>query len=156
MLLNARRIGPRAGEQLFYVMFEDVTEQRRQMEELQRQAALLDLVPETVIVRDLEGSIQFWSRGAEEMYGWKKEEAIGKTTSELLRPEFTRPFQEIEAELIRTGRWEGELVHIRRDGERRVVNCRWSLLKDNNRAPVTLEINTDITEKKRAEEPGSG
>jgi PAS domain S-box-containing protein len=131
---------------------DDVTAQRERLESLKRQAALLDLAHDTVIVRDMQGIISFWNRGAEEMYGWKKEEAIGKTTYELLRTEFPKPFKEIEAELVRSGRWEGELVHIRRDGERRVVSSRWALLKENQGAPVSFEINTDITDKKRSEE----
>src|SRR5205085_3462328 len=91
-------------------------------------------------------------RGAQETYGWKRDEAIGKTAHELLRSEFPRPFKEIQTELVQTGYWEGELTHTRRDGERRVVSSRWALLKEGQSAPVIIEINTDITDKKRSEE----
>ena len=131
---------------------EDVTSQRKQLQELERQATLLDLARDAVMLRDMQGNIQFWNHGAEEMYGWKKEEAIGKTTHELVKTEFPRPFKQIEAELLRTGHWEGELVHTRRDGERRVVNSRWALLKPDQGTPVAIEINTDVTEKKLSEE----
>jgi len=53
---------------------------------------------------------------------------------------------------VQTGYWEGELTHTRRDGERRVVSSRWALLKEGQSAPVIIEINTDITDKKRSEE----
>ena len=152
MLLNARRIEPQAGQQLIYLSLEDITEQRAQVVVLKQQAALLDLAHDAVIVRDLEGNIQFWNHGAEETYGWKREEGIGKTTHELLHTEFPKPFKEIQAELARTGYWEGELMHTRRDGERRVVGSRWALMKENPEAPVIIEINTDITDKKRSEE----
>src|SRR5919108_4306188 len=152
MLLNARRIEPQAGQQLIYLSLEDITEQRAQVVVLKQQAALLDLAHDAVIVRDLEGNIQFWNHGAEETYGWKREESIGKTTHELLQTEFPRPFKEIQAELARTGYWEGELMHTRRDGERRIVGSRWALMKENPDAPVIIEINTDITDKKRSEE----
>jgi len=152
MVLNARRIEPQPGQQLIYLSIEDVTEQRAQLEKLKRQATLLDLARDTVIVRDFDGAIQFWNRGAQETYGWKRDEAIGKTAHELLRTEFPRPFKEIQTELVQTGYWEGELTHTRRDGERRVVSSRWALLKEGQSAPVIIEINTDITDKKRSEE----
>jgi two-component system, chemotaxis family, CheB/CheR fusion protein len=152
MLLNARRIEPQPEQQLIYLSIEDVTNQKKQLEELERQATLLDLAHDAVMVRDMQGNIQFWNHGAEEMYGWKKEEAIGKTTHELVKTEFPKPFKQIEAELLRTGHWEGELVHTRRDGERRVVNSRWALLKPDQGAHIAIEINTDITEKKGSEE----
>ena len=152
MVLNARRIEPQPGQQLIYLSIDDVTEQRAQLEKLKRQAALLDLARDTVIVRDLEGYIQFWNRGAEETYGWKRDEAIGRITHELLRTEFPNPFKEIQAELVQTGYWEGELAQTRRDGERRLVSSRWALLKEEQSAPVIIEINTDITDKKRSEE----
>jgi two-component system CheB/CheR fusion protein len=152
MVLNARRIEPQPGQQLIYLSIEDVTAQRKQLEQLKRQATLLDLAHDAVIVRDLESNIQFWNRGAEETYGWQRDEAIGKTTYELLRTEFPRTFPEIQEELVRTGHWEGELVHRRRNGERRVVSSRWALLKEGQSAPVIIEINTDITDKKRSEE----
>ena len=152
MLLHARRIEAPPGQPLIYLSIEDVTEVRNQMEELSRQAALLDLAHEAVIVRDMQGNIQLWNHGAEEMYGWKKQEAIGRTTNEILRTQFPQPFNEIETELLRTGHWQGELVHTRRDGERRVVSSRWALLKADQNGPVAIEINTDITEKRGTEE----
>jgi PAS domain S-box-containing protein len=131
---------------------EDVTEQRKQLEALKRQSALLEMTHETVIVRDLNGSTYFWNRGAQEMYGWSKEEVLGKNVSELLQTKFPKPFEQIKQELLRTGHWEGELVHTRCDGEKRIVNSLWALQKQNEGEPVVLEINTDITERKHSEE----
>ena len=137
------------GRHMILLSIDDITDQKGQLEALKTQSALLELSHETVIVRDLQGRIFFWNRGAEEMYGWKKEEAVGKSKHELLKPKFPRPLREIEAELVRSGYWEGEVVHTRRDGEVRIVDSRWALLKQENGNTVVLEINSDITDRKQ-------
>jgi two-component system, chemotaxis family, CheB/CheR fusion protein len=150
MLLNARRLSIQ--QSLIFLSIEDVTDRHRANEALERQAALLDLAHDTVMVRALKGEILFWNRGAEEMYGWDKEYALGKTTHQLLRTQFPKPFSEIEEDLRRSGHWEGELVHATKMGATRIVNSRWALLEQNNAEPVILEINTDISDRKRSEE----
>ena len=82
------------------------------------QAALLDLAHDAIFVRDMDGRITFWNRGAENTYGWSKEEAGGKSPHELLRTEFPKPMAEIVETVTREGQWEGELVQHRRAGER--------------------------------------
>src|SRR2546427_3051242 len=74
-----------------------------------QQASLLNLTHDTIFVRDMSDVITYWNRGAQELYGWTPEEAIGKRTHELLRTVFRVPIDEIRAELLRSGRWEGEL-----------------------------------------------
>jgi two-component system, chemotaxis family, CheB/CheR fusion protein len=152
MLLNARRIESEKGGRLIVLSIGDISESRRYVEGLRRQSALLELTHETVIVRDLSGKISFWNRGAEETYGWTKQEALGKTTQEVLQTEFPKPWEEVQAELIRTGRWEGELVHRHRDGSRKVVSTRWALLQEEGAAPAVLEICTDLSAQKQYEE----
>jgi PAS domain S-box-containing protein len=120
---------------------------------LREQASLLDLTHDTLIVRDLNDVITFWNRGAEELYGWTREEAVGRVSHQLLHTIFPAPLEEITATLVRTRRWEGELVHAKRDGTRVVVASRWSLQQDEKGQPAgTLETNNDITERKSAEE----
>jgi two-component system CheB/CheR fusion protein len=151
LILNARSIKVEAGPAFILLTIEDVTEREQQMATVNTQAALLDLAHETVIVRDLDGIVSFWNHGAERMYGWSKEEALGKSKLQLLHPEFPKPLEEIDRDLMRTGFWEGELVHVRKDGERRIVEVRWALQRIGSGAPVVLEINTDITDRKRYE-----
>ena len=116
-------------------------------------AALLDLTHDSIFVRDLNGRILFWNRGAEETYGWSKAEAVGKIIDVLVSTEFPKPREQVEAEVLENGRWEGELVHCRRDGTRIVVASRWALQRDAQGAPVgILETNNDITSRKQAEE----
>ncbi len=122
-------------------------------EELREQARLLDLTHDSIFVRDVEGVILYWNRGAERLYGWKREDALGKVTHQLLGTVFPVPFEAITEELLRTGRWEGELRHTQRDGTEVVVASRWSLQRDEHGRPAgILETNNDITERKRVEE----
>jgi len=131
----------------------DVTERRREAARLKELADLLELTHDTIMVRDMEGRIRFWNRGAEETYGWSAEEATSAIGHELLRSEFPLPREEIEARLFRDGRWEGEIVHTRRSGERVVVGSRWALRRTaDGRPSEVLEINNDVTARRRAEE----
>jgi two-component system, LuxR family, sensor kinase FixL len=131
----------------------EIAARTRAEETLREQAALLDLTHDTVFVRDENDVITYWNRGAEELYGWARNEAVGKKSHDLNQTVFPAPLEDINAELIRTGRWEGELIHTRRDGTKVVVASRWSLQRDAEERPAgTLETNNDITERKRAEE----
>ena len=131
----------------------DITERKRAEEALRAQAALLDLTHDTVFVMDMEGVIKYWNRGAEERYGWTAEHALGRVVHELLKTVFPGPLEEIRAEVSRTGRWEGEILHTKKDGTQVVVASRWALQRDERGAPLAiLETNNDITERKRAEE----
>jgi PAS domain S-box-containing protein len=117
-------------------------------------AQVLELAPDAIIVRDLRTSaVLFWNRGAEELYGWTKEEALGQETHTLLQTKFPVPLAALEAELVASGRWDGELIHRRKDGTAVVVASRQAMYCDEDGQPqATLEINTDISERKRAAE----
>ena len=97
--------------------------------------------------------ITYWNRGAQELMGWTAAQAVGKRAHELLQTVFPRPIEEIRAELLRTGRWEGELTKTRADGTQVVVASRWSLQRDADGRPLAiLDTNNDITERKRRED----
>src|SRR6266567_182576 len=119
---------------------------------LRAQAELIQLAPNAILVREIgSGAIQFWNRGAEEIYGWPAQEALGQVSHHLLQTVFPRPIGEIESELARHGRWEGLLVHTARDGRRLVVASRWAVQTDQEQRPVAfLEVNTDVTEREQA------
>jgi len=129
------------------------TIRRRAEEDLRKRAALLDLTHDTVLVMNMAGVIQYWNRGAAERYGWAAAQAEGRVVHDLLKTVFPAPLEQIKAEVMRTGRWEGELVHTGKDGGQVVVASRWSLQRDQQGARAAiLETNTDITERKRAQE----
>jgi PAS domain S-box-containing protein len=116
------------------------------------QARLLDLTRDSVLVRGLDNVITYWNRGGEELYGWKREEAVGKVAHQLLQTILPAPLEQITEELIRCGYWEGELLHTRRDGMQVTVSSRWSVQRGGDGQPIgTLETNNDITERKRVE-----
>jgi PAS domain S-box-containing protein len=111
---------------------------------------LLDLTQDAIMVRDAEDRITFWNRAAETMYGWTKEEALGRNLHELLKTWFPEPLEKIAADLMRDGHWAGELWHTRRDGTTIVVTSRWVL--ERAEPPRILETNTDVSERRRSEE----
>lgn len=123
-------------------------------EVLREQANLLDLSHDAIFVRDMHDVIRFWSRGAEQVYGWRRHEAVGlRTTHDLLQTRFPAPLEAINADLLRYGRWEGELEHTKRDGAVITSSSRWALQRDDRGLPVAvLETNTDITERRRSQE----
>jgi PAS domain S-box-containing protein len=115
-------------------------------------AHLLDVAHDAIFVRDIDDTITYWNRGAEERYGWSSEQAIGKISHQLLHTVFPELLEAIKDQLLRTGRWEGELIHIRRDRSTVVVASRWSLQKDERGKPLAvLETNNDITQQKQAD-----
>ena len=119
---------------------------------LREQASLLDLTHDTVFVRDMRDTVTYWNRAAAELYGWTREEALGRVSHRLMQTVFPAPLAEINAELLRSGRWEGELVHSKRDGTKVSVASRWVLQRDEHgKAVAVLETNNDITERKRSE-----
>src|SRR5271157_1871970 len=131
----------------------DITAQKRAEAELRQMSHLIDLAHDAILIRDMLGTIRYWNRGAERMYGWTKEEALGRVSHELLRTRFPVPLSRFEADLVSSGSWEGELVHVGRAGAQVVVASRQVLDREERGEPtVTLEINSDITERKRADD----
>jgi PAS domain S-box-containing protein len=123
------------------------------IEPMVEQARLLDLSSDAIIVRALDDRIMYWNRGAEEVYGWKDDEAVGRNLYELLRTEFSEPLGDILAQLYRNNRWIGECSQIRCDGARITVATRWALDRDaQGQAGSILQSDNDITRWKDAEE----
>jgi PAS domain S-box-containing protein len=122
-----------------------------------QQASLLDLTHDSISVRDMDFVIRYWNRGAQELYGWSAEQALGQHAPRFLHTVFPVPEEEIYEELERTGRWQGELLRKKADGTPVVVSSRWSLRRDDQQRPVAvLETSNDISERKRREEEIEG
>jgi PAS domain S-box-containing protein len=126
---------------------------RREVAERTQQASLLNLTHDTIFVRDMNDIITYWNRGAAELFGWTEDQAVGKHSHQLLQTGFPLPMDEVREELLRTGRWEGELQKTKADGSRVFVASRWSLRQDEQGRPVAiLETNNDISDRKHREE----
>jgi PAS domain S-box-containing protein len=119
---------------------------------VRKQARLLDLTHDTVFLRDRQNVIRYWNRAASDTYGFSAEEALGRTADELLNPRYPQPLAHIRDELARSGRWEGEVVHVRRDGTEILVASRWAVQRGpDGEIESILETNNDITERRRLE-----
>jgi CDP-glucose 4,6-dehydratase len=108
------------------------------------QASILDLIDDTVIARGTDGLIAFWNQGAEKMYGWSKDEAIGQVSHALFKTQFPQPLDSIETDLMERGSWEGKLVHARRDGTKIEVQSRWVLHNEKPNVEKVIEINRPL------------
>ncbi len=137
----------------------DITEQVRARHEIDRQtvalreqAELLDLAHDAILVRGLDGKISYWNRGAERVFGFSREQALGQDRNTLLQTSVAG-LPDIERLLLANGYWNGELNQRRHDGRSLVVSSRWVLRRDAKGQPdAVLEIGTDITERRQAEE----
>ena len=140
------------GDLLVTAIIRDVSEQRRVRQQLERQARLLELSHDAIIVRDRASKVVYWNRGAEDLYGWSSDDASGEITHTLLETRFPDSPEAVAASLEREGFWDGELIHTRRGGREVVVESRQALLRDDDGAPsTTLEINRDITARRALE-----
>ncbi|UVK40722.1 PAS domain S-box protein [Mesorhizobium sp. AR10] len=129
-----------------------VLKNRAASTDLAEKAQLLDLTHDAIFVRGMDDLVTYWNRGAEAIYGWPAENALGISTHQLLQTVFPAGLDEINRELLRSDRWEGELEHTKRDGSTVVVSSRWSLKKDADGRPLSvLETNTDISQRREAE-----
>ncbi|MDP9292077.1 MAG: ATP-binding protein [Verrucomicrobiota bacterium] len=129
----------------------DITERKRVENQIREQAELLDLTYDAVIVRKTDGEIIYWNRGAEDLYGWAREEVIGRRSHELLQS--APPPLEIHTLLEQHGEWAGELRHVARDGRELFIDSRQLLVGagDEGAEVVVLETNHDITDHKTSQ-----
>jgi PAS domain S-box-containing protein len=119
---------------------------------LQEQLQLLDLTHDAIVVYDMHDLITFWNHGAEELYGWTAQQAIGQPIHELTQTRSPVSLAQIREELLRSGRWQGELQRVRNDGTTVIISSRWALWRDSKGRPrAVLATNNDITERKRME-----
>ncbi len=128
----------------------DITQRKLAEEEIIRQAALLDQAHDAIMVRDLDDIIVYWNKGAELLYGWTVQEAMGKSAKQLLFEEVPPEFEDAQRKLESTGHWRGELTQKTKDARNIMVECRWTLVRDESGKPQQkLVVNTDITQEKR-------
>ncbi len=136
----------------FYGSSQDVTELWEAEKQVRHQASLLDLMHEAIIVRDLKDQISFWSRGAEQLYGWSAEEARGRRSTDFFY-EDTAVYLRAKKRLLEVGAWNGELNNLRKDGSAITVGCHWTLVRNARGEPASvIAIHTDLTEQKKLQQ----
>ncbi|APG89503.1 chemotaxis protein CheB [Sinorhizobium americanum] len=138
--------------------FVDVT-QRRQAEEMARESKqrleqemrLVELSRSPIFVWDFDDGIKQWNRGSEELYGYSREEVVGKQKEELLKTVVPgSSFEVLRRTLLEKGHWSGELNHTTKDGQVLTVESQIELLPLGDRRLV-LESTRDVTDRKRWE-----
>lgn len=134
------------------VYFREVSERRDAERRLREQAALLDQAHDAILVRGLDHRIRYWNQGAERLYGWEAERALGATAETLLYREPTE-YRAAHQKTLETGKWSGRLRQVTRDGRDITVEARWTLIRDESGQPqAVISINTDITERLKLEQ----
>ncbi len=138
---------------LVAMSFSDITAQRAAEARIREQARLIDLARDAIVAYDLDGTIRFWNKGAEHMYGWDAGGAVGQNAVKLFAPMFPPEWAKFCQTVVEKSAWEGERRHRTRDGKEIIVYVRVSLVRDTEqRPPAFLMFATDITEKKQLEE----
>jgi PAS domain S-box-containing protein len=130
----------------------DISERKKAEKMLRDQALIIDRASETIFISDQDDRITYWNQGAQRLYGWSKEEALGQVSHQLLQTRFPKPLEQLTAQLIADGHWNGELVQTRRDGSLVTVTSAWTLQRNESGDPAAvLEMNYDITERNSAQ-----
>ncbi len=130
----------------------ELNERKLREQKISEQAALLNVAKDAILVRDLENRIVFWNKGAERLYGWLAHETLGLNANDLLFQGTSPQLQDIYKVVAQRSEWQGELTEVQKDGQKVIVESRWTLVRDFKGQPKSiLVVNTDITEKKQLE-----
>ncbi len=134
----------------FISVIEDISARKAAERAIRRQAELLDQAQEPIFVWEIGGGIVYWNRAAQDLYGYSREESIGRGSHDLLKTKLPSPVEEFEAQLATLGSWEGELTHTTKDERVIIVESHHKVVPEDGRLLV-LESNRDITDRKRVE-----
>jgi PAS domain S-box-containing protein len=102
------------------------------------------LSKDAIMIRDVDGTIRYWSKGAQKLYGWEPEDVLGMTSHQLLETKFPVPLEAIEEELRTRGHWQGQLIHKRRDGSTVKVVSHWDMQQNpisQDQSITVIEVN---------------
>jgi two-component system, cell cycle sensor histidine kinase and response regulator CckA len=132
---------------------QEMRDRKQAAEKIREQAALIDISPDAIFVRDLDCHILFWNKGAEEMYGWTSDEIMGKESCQLSIKSQSSQLDIPLSTVLATGEWQGELTKVTKSGQKILVSSRWILMRDEAGNPKSiLTVETDITAQKQLEE----
>jgi PAS domain S-box-containing protein len=130
----------------------NISDRKQAEEKICEQAALINISPYAIMVRDLDCHILFWNKGAEQIYAWTAAEILGRDSCDLLSPKSLPQFENALQNIQENGEWRGELQKVTKSGQEIQVSSRWKLLHDATGQPhAILTVETDITEQKQLE-----
>jgi PAS domain S-box-containing protein len=149
VLIGAATFEDDPGEGVAFAL--DLTERKRAAGQIAEQAALLDEARDGILVREINGTILSWNKGAERLYGWTRQEVVGGNVC-AFQVSDENEFNHINKLLLDKGEWQGESRQSTKDGRIITVEGHWTLIRDDAGNPKSvLCINSDITEKKNIE-----
>lgn len=127
-------------------------ERKKLDEAIKRQADLINLSPDAIIIKRPDDTITFWSLGAEKLYGFTSDEALGCKANTLLKTKVAESFASLSGKLKKDGKWSGELFHITKLGRELSLQSYWlAKLDKTGEIAEIFESNVDVTERKNAE-----
>jgi PAS domain S-box-containing protein len=133
------------------LLMRDITEFNRIKRQVDEQKALLDQTQDAILIFEPEGRLLFWNKGAERVYGWTAQEAVGRFLGEFIYDDVQK-YRDASGHAIETGEWSGEVSHHNKEREALTIESHWVLVRDNEGRPRSiLAIHTDVTEKRRIE-----
>jgi len=134
------------------IVVRDITVRRQAEARIRELLYILDQARDAIIIRDLEGHIQYFNNGAERIFGWTADEARGRRTTDLFFADAST-FAEAQKMLVQTGEWNGELQAVTKARKPIILHTRWTLARvPHSQSAHVVSISTDITGRKQAEE----
>ncbi len=138
---------------VYFLLQNQINVREKISKELEKRSLMLDLANNGIIIRTIEGQIEYWNQGAEKLYGWTKIEIRNQDVHNILKTVFPTSEDAVINECLSQGYWQGQLIQTRQDGAKIIVESYWTVQRDIKGKPISLlEINNDITEQKQAEE----
>jgi two-component system, cell cycle sensor histidine kinase and response regulator CckA len=132
---------------------QEMRDRKQAVEKIREQAALIDISPDAIFVRDLDCHVLFWNKGAEEMYGWISDEILGRDSCKLLIKPQSSQLDNPRRTVLTLGEWKGELTKVTKSGKEIIVSSRWILMRNEAGEPKSiLTVDIDITEQKQLEQ----
>ena len=137
-----------------FAIVRDITERKKADKKIKYQADLLNNVSDAVISTDLDFKIKSWNKAAEQIYGWKEKEVLGKLGKDFTKLSFPNGRKkDIVKQVLKNGKWDGEVLNKHKNGNILNIYTSATFVKDSEGKPVGLvAVNRDITGRKKAEE----
>ena len=130
---------------------EDLTEHEHDQQRIRQQSQMLDQASDAIVVQDADRRVRYWNQGAQRLFGLTPAQAEGRTFAQLLGPSAVLS-DEQSRELFARGSWVGEVQCTAADGRVLDVERRLTVIKpDDGRPLAVLSVNTDVSERRRAE-----
>jgi len=151
-LISEQLIGWPDGRDVRMKIIVDISQQKAAERKIQQQAELLDKAHDAISLRSLEGKILYWNKAAELIFGWTREEILGKSAELIHAEENISAFKEALKTVVDTGEWIGEFETKTKDGGDLIIDSHWTLVNNAEGKPTSiLSISTDVTLKKQIE-----